>query len=462
MLLGLVLTIVGASMGSSEPAQGPSKPLYRGLASGRGGMAPEQVARHQRARLIGAMIEAVSRHGYAGVTLRELVGLAGVSKSTFYEHFEDKQDCFLATFDEIVERAGAGIEEAFASTSGQRNRLRAALLAEAELAAQVQGAASLVVVDSLSLGSAGAERREAAAARVEAMLREGFAEGRGAGEVSELVLRGVAGGLRRIAYRALRAGHTELVAEQADLLLDWILAYQGDGGAPVGPALAPPSDTAPNDGGAEDEQAPGWEEPPSSPASRRALSQRERIVRAVARLAGERGFASLSVPAISGEAGVSNQTFYQEFAGKMEAFLAAFDALAEQALAQTVPAFRSQPEWPAAVAAALGALLSFLAANPLFARLAFFELPAAGPVGLERAEAASARFTAFLGPGGLPAGIEAPPEIVIEAIGGGIFAVIQHEITHGRAEALPRIGPELAGFVLLPYGVATRIELRNQ
>lgn len=453
MLLGLTLTIVGASMGSSEPAQEPSKPLYRGLASGRGGMAPEEVGRHQRARLVGAMIEAVSRHGYPGVTLRELVGLAGVSKTTFYEHFEDKQDCFLVTLDEIVERAAAQIGDAYAAGSDQRGRLRAALLAEAELAAEAPGAASLVVVDSLSLGAVGAERREAAAARMETMLREGFTEGHGKGEVSELALRGIAGGLRRIAYRALRTGRPELIAEQADPLLDWAFAYQAGGGAAVGAELASPPTPAASEGDAGDEQAPGWEEPPSSPASRRALSQRERIVRAVARLAGERGFASLSVPAISGEAGVSNQTFYQEFASKMEAFLAAFDALAEQALAQTVPAFRSQPEWPEAVAATLAALLSFLAANPLFARLAFFELPAAGLVGLERAEAASARFTAFLGPGGLPAGIEAPSEVVIDAIGGGIFAVIQHEITHGRAEALPRIAPELAGFVLLPYGI---------
>jgi AcrR family transcriptional regulator len=70
------------------------------------------------ARLEGAMVEAVARHGFAGTTLRELVGLAGVSKSTFYQHFESKEDCFLATFDQIIaglagplplsaERAGA-------------------------------------------------------------------------------------------------------------------------------------------------------------------------------------------------------------------------------------------------------------------------------------------------------------------------------------------------------------------
>ena len=50
------------------------------------------------------MVEAVSRHGFAGTTLRELVALAGVSRTTFYEHFENKQDCFLQALDELVSR----------------------------------------------------------------------------------------------------------------------------------------------------------------------------------------------------------------------------------------------------------------------------------------------------------------------------------------------------------------------
>jgi AcrR family transcriptional regulator len=456
MLLGLVLAIVDASMVPTEPAQEPSKPLYRGLASGRGRLTPEEVASHQRARLVGAMLEAVSRHGYAGVTLRELVGLAGVSKSTFYEHFESKQDCFLAGFDEIVNEAGAQIDDARDAGSSPPARLRAALAAAAELATAMPAAASLVLVDSLSLGTAGAERREAAAARVEGILRESFEEEPGRGAVSALTLRGIAGGLRRIAYRSLRSGRPELLAEHADELVEWAFGYQraGTGHERVEPsvAAAPPaaSATEAEDG---DEQAPGWDEPPSSPRSRRTLTQRERIVRAVARLAAEKGFASLSVPAISGAAGVSNQTFYQEFAGKQEAFLAAFDNLAELALRQAVPAFQAQREWPQAVAAAVGALLSFLAANPLFARLAFFELPAAGLVGLERAEAASERFTAFLQPEAVPPGIQAPPQVVIEAIGGGMFTLIQHEVSHGRIEALPQLGPEIAGFALVPYGL---------
>jgi AcrR family transcriptional regulator len=63
------------------------------------------------------------------------------------------------------------------------------------------------------------------------------------------------------------------------------------------------------------------------------------------------GYASLSMPAIAAEAGTSNETFYREFAGKDEAFLAAFDALAGRALRRAVPAFEGEREWPEAVGA---------------------------------------------------------------------------------------------------------------
>ena len=72
-------------------------------------MRPEAVARTPaRAPRGGDGRARRSASGYADTTLRELVALAGVSKSTFYEHFESKQDCFLATFDDIVDEIVAG------------------------------------------------------------------------------------------------------------------------------------------------------------------------------------------------------------------------------------------------------------------------------------------------------------------------------------------------------------------
>ena len=80
-------------------------PLYRRLPHGPNGMEREEVARNQRSRLYGAMIESVARNGYQRTTVAHVIALAGVSRRAFYELFANKEDCFLATYDIVVARA---------------------------------------------------------------------------------------------------------------------------------------------------------------------------------------------------------------------------------------------------------------------------------------------------------------------------------------------------------------------
>src|SRR2546425_573697 len=80
-------------------------PLYRRLPHGPNGMDRDEVARNQRTRIFGAMIEAVAGHGYHETTVADVIALAGVSRRAFYELFANKQDCFLATHDIVVARA---------------------------------------------------------------------------------------------------------------------------------------------------------------------------------------------------------------------------------------------------------------------------------------------------------------------------------------------------------------------
>jgi AcrR family transcriptional regulator len=53
----------------------------------------------QRGRLICAVADAVAAKGYAATTVGDVVALAGVSRKSFYEHFEDLEACFLASYD---------------------------------------------------------------------------------------------------------------------------------------------------------------------------------------------------------------------------------------------------------------------------------------------------------------------------------------------------------------------------
>jgi AcrR family transcriptional regulator len=419
-------------------------------------MPPGHVARHQKARLEGAMVEAVARHGYAGTTLRELVTLAGVSKSTFYEHFENKQDCFLATFDEIVAQLSARVMEAYRAESGDvRRGLAASLAVFMGLAVEEPAAANLASVESLTLGAAGVAHRERASREFEELIQQSLDHSPAERKVSPMTVRAIVGGVRGVTYRRLRANRAEELPGVVEEIVDWGLRYQqADGEATLRgmAAAARPAVKAEAGTDAESDDRPGWEEPPDSPGSRSMLTQRERIVRGAAKVVVERGYEALSIPAISGAAGISNQTFYEHFASKRDAFLAAFEILAGEAFGASLAAYRREDPGPEAIGASMRALLEHIARNALFARLAFFELPTAGPVALDRADMMFDGFISYLEPANASLDLGGPlPRSVLEAIPTGIWAVLQHEIAQDRRESLPEIAPEIARIVLASF-----------
>ena len=194
------------------------------------------------------MVEAVARHGYAGTTLRELVRLAGVSKTTFYEHFDSKQECFLATFDEIVSQVTARVSAAYRKRATSATRLVAALTCFMELTVNEPEAAMLTAVESLTLGEAGVAHRERGSAAFELMIGQSFEHSPSKIEVSAATIRAIAAGIRGVVYRRLRAGKIEELPDVVDELVDWALEYRQPDGEAVtaggggrGRAATPPS-----------------------------------------------------------------------------------------------------------------------------------------------------------------------------------------------------------------------------
>ena len=97
---------------TGAPAPSPA-PLYERLPHGPHRLGVEAVARNQRSRMHGAMIEAVATNGYERTSVKQVVGLAGVSRRSFYEQFANKQECFLATFDVIAARGAGRVSAAY-------------------------------------------------------------------------------------------------------------------------------------------------------------------------------------------------------------------------------------------------------------------------------------------------------------------------------------------------------------
>jgi AcrR family transcriptional regulator len=195
-----------------EPPGRP-EPLYVKLHPGPG---PDHdaVAGNQRSRLIGAMIEEVAEHGYAGATLARLVALAGVSKRAFHELFGTKEAYFLATHDAIVGNAVRRIGVAYRSEGDWRARLRAGFAAYAAEVVEEPKAARRVLVEVLGAGPAALARMRRTRRIFEEAVSATFREAPDGVTLPPLIAKGILCGVERITRQRLLAGDS--IGELAD------------------------------------------------------------------------------------------------------------------------------------------------------------------------------------------------------------------------------------------------------
>src|ERR1044072_7319638 len=111
------------SAGRGEPWRPPR---------GRHRLPPEVIARSQRERLLEAAARIVATKGYAAATVGDLTKEAGVSRTTFYELYEDKEACFLAAYDNAVEALVRRVIAAYESEQGWPDRAAAGLATRSE------------------------------------------------------------------------------------------------------------------------------------------------------------------------------------------------------------------------------------------------------------------------------------------------------------------------------------------
>jgi AcrR family transcriptional regulator len=118
-----------------------------------------QVTEIQRGRMLAAAVDAVDEVGYAGMTVAQVISRARVSRKTFYDVFADREDCFLAAFEQALDQAEALVREAYAGEDSWREGIRAALARVLALMDDEPALAKLCVVESLAAGDRVLERR---------------------------------------------------------------------------------------------------------------------------------------------------------------------------------------------------------------------------------------------------------------------------------------------------------------
>lgn len=141
-----------AGYGQRIPGSRSATEPDRRLPRGRHDLPREFVSRTQRDRLIDAMARTVAEKGYANASLSEVCTAAGVSTRAFYQHFVDKEACFLAAFDLGVELMQKTVAVAYGQPGKWPERMHRGLDTLLRILAAEPAFASLAVVEVLAAG----------------------------------------------------------------------------------------------------------------------------------------------------------------------------------------------------------------------------------------------------------------------------------------------------------------------
>ena len=192
------------------------------------------------------------------------------------------------------------------------------------------------------------------------------------------------------------------------------------------------------------------------PAPAVQASQRERLLRAAVAAVADKGYPAVTVADIVHRAKVSRAAFYLHFRGREDCFLAAtrrggqllFGHVTEASRA--VPADASDEE---VLRAGCRAFLGFLADEPAFARVFYIDMPAAGPVAVERLEAAGCRFAEINARWHRRALARHPdwpavPDEAYQALAGATAELVRSWVSAGKTEALPELEDTLVALHL--------------
>jgi AcrR family transcriptional regulator len=432
---------------TGTPKPDPPKALFPKLQPRRNGPSREHVAAHQRARLRGAVIEAAGANGFAATSVAELIALAGVSRPTFYEHFDSKEACFLASYERILADTAERIMAAYQREPDGLGALRGAYQAFVTELIENPQAARVVLVDMLSLGSVAVERAERIRLSFEAALVDN-PDLLGGFTITPTVLTAILAGVWQVARRRLLEDRLEELRDIGDQLLLWIATYNS-------PAVECLRTQGPPvvDGDRPSTQGPLIDSDPPTPTPPRPPSRDEpdphkRMLRTAAELAARDGYHGLTAAQIIDEAHVPDETFFGSYENTEQCFIAALELRAAEVLATALRAMQDARDWADAIQLGIAALLEQIAGEPALASLAFIEVFTVGSAGVQLREALLQRIEA-LGARHAP-GQRAPSGVVTEAIVGAVWGLIYDRVVRGEAHRLGELTEHASYIALAP------------
>jgi AcrR family transcriptional regulator len=189
---------------------------------------------------------------------------------------------------------------------------------------------------------------------------------------------------------------------------------------------------------------------PALPREFIALHKRRRIIDALAELTAEQGYEATKISDIVRRAAVARKTLYDNFSGKEEVFIAAFDTTVQEAVNRVeAGCAEAEEDWEEKVEAGLAAFLGYVAEEPALARLCLIEALSATPAATERYEDALQGFVE-MARRALPQD-DRLPETIAETLVGGVAWIVYQQIRRDETEQAEDLLPELSEFMMAPF-----------
>lgn len=418
----------------------PSQPI-----DGRAGTAEDRASRTRRAptrrRLIQAAGDVAAGRGHSGLSVAQVIDSAGVSRSTFYEHFVNLEECFLAAIDYFGNRL---IERLEAIAPPDLADARPLVEELCEFVNDDPAAARVLFMESLAAGARGMDAREQIQHRIVVLIAVASQAGSDDEEALPAVLETLVGGLFRLFAMRLRRNPGDTGRQLSPVeLADWVESYA---------AVAARSSREPTARlRLKNAQPTETYELKTLPAGKHGLNeaevelnQRVRVYTALAGLSHSSGYAHTSVAGITSEAQISRNAFYRLFHNKAEAATKGLELMLEQVIGACASAFTSGSSWPDQVWRASQAFASFFATARDYCYLGLVETHVVGDEMVQLIYDRIGAFTLFL-EGGYRWRPQAQglPRISSEAIGATMYEIAFRALREKRRsewyiESLPQ------------------------
>jgi AcrR family transcriptional regulator len=198
------------------------------LRAGPNGSARGQVTEIQRTRMIAAAVDTVEESGYARMTVAQVIGRARVSRKTFYDVFADREDCFLAAFDQAVGQLRGLVRDAFQGERSWRDGVRSSLACLLVFMEDEPALARLCMIEALGAGDRVLEHRAGVLAELAAVIDQGRLVSSTAREPPAVTAEGVVGAVFAVLHtRLLDGGREPLTGLLGSLMSMIVLPYLG-------------------------------------------------------------------------------------------------------------------------------------------------------------------------------------------------------------------------------------------